>query len=316
MTIGIGAYGRNAGAAVCAALAAAEAVGNGEIRGFAVLAAIAPDGALLHAETQDGGLGAIRRSWPAAEAERFAAAPVAALISSGPNRPEPLSQFLAAGPAGLVTGHRLPNLPGAAGIPLNRQALALLEAGVAPADAVGRVLDAHPEHDCGLIAVTANAAASGNTSRVLRRTDRGMAEAAGGDGASGIAVLHNAIRPARGLAELVADAGRAALDAGLPPLPSFLLLAGTTIEPGPGDLAEIDESGAILRLVSANPGLFAYRAWTSTAVYPGTPVLRSGRLLGHTVGEVRVRLADGAIAEVDPRSARIAFAPEAGARLD
>src|SRR3546814_14329001 len=106
MTIGIAAYGTAAGSAVLAGLDAVEAVGAGEIRGFGVFRALAPDGTTIDAETQRGGCTALRATLRdrglLAVAE---AAPVAALISSGPDRPEPLTRFLPASRARLVTGH-------------------------------------------------------------------------------------------------------------------------------------------------------------------------------------------------------------------
>ena len=117
MTIGIGAIGPNAGLAVFKGLQAAERVGTGSIGGFAVFAAISEDGPLFMSETQRGGTATLFTAGETSGVlppSEIAAAPYAAVMSSGPDRPAPLSQFLAADPAiGLVTGHRLPNARGA-----------------------------------------------------------------------------------------------------------------------------------------------------------------------------------------------------------
>ncbi len=125
MTIGIATRGPRAGLAAFHALRAAEALGAGAIGGFAVLVWRDAGGGLHHAVTQDGGT--LGLTLP----EGWAAARHAAIISSGPNRPEPLLQFLPAdGGVGLVTGHRLPNsaLPG--GEALNAHALARMAEGL------------------------------------------------------------------------------------------------------------------------------------------------------------------------------------------
>ena len=97
---------------------------------------------------------------------------VAAVISSGPDRPEPLTQFLAgADGLGLVTGHRLPNQPGADGRPLNRMALDLMAEGAPPQQAIDAVLAAHPEWDAGLIALHAQDGLGLATGGAARRDD-------------------------------------------------------------------------------------------------------------------------------------------------
>ena len=318
MTIGIAARGTAAGRAVLAGLAAVEAVGSGEIRGFGVFRAIAPAGgpdralpdlALIDAETQDGGSAALvadlarRGLLQAAEA-----ATVAAVISSGPDRPEPLIQFLAGSTAGLVTGHRRPDRPGADDVAVNLAALRLLEAGIAPDRAVASVLDANPEVDAGLIAVTAEGLGMAETDRVRRRMDRGSArlavrggaaEVAVGEVAVGeVAVLHNAIQPFEGLAALAAGAARMVLEAALPPLPSVRLVPGMAIETGSADGLWLAADGTVERIVSANPSLAGLAGWTSGAVYLGTPVYRGGARVGTTVAEAYCRLDRGRIAEV------------------
>ncbi|MCD0502879.1 DUF6963 family protein, partial [Bordetella petrii] len=142
MTIGIAASGPRAGAAVRAALLGAELLGRGAIGGFAVYAVLDQDGVLHHCQTQRGGVGQL--DMPSAWLD----ARVAAAISSGPDRPEPLAQFLpGANGVGLVTGHRLPNRAGRDGVPLNQAVLARLARGQEPRQAVDAVMTANPEVD-------------------------------------------------------------------------------------------------------------------------------------------------------------------------
>src|SRR5699024_9962606 len=123
MTIGIAAHGPNAGLAVARALAAVEKVATGATRGYAVFAAIDSAGRLHRAETQRGGTATLfvdAEATGVAPPAEAAAAHTAGLISSGPDRPAPLTQYVPAEPgAGLVTGHRLPNAAGTSGRPVN-----------------------------------------------------------------------------------------------------------------------------------------------------------------------------------------------------
>ena len=89
MTIGVAAAGAQAGAAVFDAVLGAELLGRGAIGGFVVFAVLDEQGRLQYRTTQRGGVTALDlpASWRDAR--------VAAVISSGPDRPEPLTQFLA-----------------------------------------------------------------------------------------------------------------------------------------------------------------------------------------------------------------------------
>ncbi|WP_099825120.1 DUF6963 family protein [Oceaniglobus indicus] len=207
MTVGIAAFGPGAGAAVVAGWNAAETGVTGDIGGFAVFTAILPQAGPLSVQCQRGGLTAVRAAWGDVLGLMLRA-PVAAVITSGPDRAVPLSQFLAASHNGLVTGHRRPDRAGADGVPVNIAALRLLDAGATPDDAVRQVTDANPDIDAGLIAVTAKAVALADTALVMHRRDRGRALIRHPD--RGLAVLHNSIQPQAGYAERIAQAGMTA----------------------------------------------------------------------------------------------------------
>lgn len=223
MTIGIGALGAGAGDAIVRALCAVEAVGSGAIGGFVAAAALDGD-TLIRMETQRDGVDGLDLD---TVGERFLAAPLAALISSGPNRPAPLSDFLAArAGVGLVTGHRMPSARGRDGLPLNRAALERMGAGQPPREAVEAVLAANPLADAGLIAMTvARDAHAANAASVEARPDAGRADLSRRD--ARVLVLHNAIAPSGSLAALAAEialdrlvpayraTGHVALDRGL-----------------------------------------------------------------------------------------------------
>ena len=209
MTIGIGAAGPNAGLAVFRALAAAEAVGHGAIGGFAVFAVLTADGRVIRAETQRGGSATLftdGETTGGPPPPEVASARFAALMSSGPDRPAPLSQFLAASEAGLVTGHRLPNMPGSDGRPVNEAVLSAMAEGLSAEQSLQRVLNADPDADAGMIALgPSRGIAALNSSLVAARPDLGTATRASKEAA--VCVLHNAIRPAADLAPLGATEG-------------------------------------------------------------------------------------------------------------
>lgn len=70
-------------------------------------------------------------------------------------------------------------------------------------------IQAHPDSDVGLIAVTRHDVALGNSRLVDRRPDIGRAILFMSDSRAGLAVLHNSIDPVAGLAAAVARTGLA-----------------------------------------------------------------------------------------------------------
>ncbi|MDF1584787.1 DUF6963 family protein [Marinimicrococcus flavescens] len=308
MTMGIGARGPRAGAAICAALAAVERVASGEIGGFAVLAALAGGEEVVRLETQRMGLaGALANAYPETR-RRFEAASVAALITSGPDRPVPLAQFLPGSSRALVTGHRLPNIAGADGRPMNQRLLERLDAGIEPAAALDELLRAEPESDAGFIVVTPARLVAGNTGRVRRRPDARLAQRASLLLDAEVAVLHNAIRPAECLAGLAAAVALEAMETAAEARPMLDLVAGTAIEAAAEDAVEIDAQRRIRRILSANPALPLAERWTGAAVYPGSLVLLDGKCIGRTIGEAWALVGGGRVRAVrDAGHGRISF---------
>ncbi|MGF1552975.1 MAG: hypothetical protein ACFBWO_10805 [Paracoccaceae bacterium] len=282
MTVGIAVSGPNAGRAAWRALRAVEAVGRGAVGGFASFVVLTAGGEVLRAETQRGGGAAL---WDGAgPPETVAAAPLAGLMSSGPDRPEPLSAFAAADPAaGIVTGHRLPILPGPDGVAPIRAALNRLAAGTDPETAVAEALAPDPDGDAGLIALTRDGRiALAETEAVAARDDRGSALVR--DAATGLSVgvLHNSIFPHAALAALAVSAAvdavfpRDAFDARAP-------LAGLAVAAGPRR-REVDAAGRAVALWAPAEG-WRGAAWEGSPVRRGAPVTRAGRIVGRVTGE-------------------------------
>jgi hypothetical protein len=290
MTIGIAVTGTNAGLAAFRALAAVEKVARGAIGGFVSFVAITGDGQLARAETQRGGTTTLfveGETTGAPPPAAIATARFAALMSSGPDRPEPLAQFTPGDPTlGLVTGHRLPNMPGAgANRPLNEATLAQLASGLDAKGAVEVELARHPEADAGLIVLDREGRIHAqNSAFVAGRGDLG--EAFAEDPAIGhrVAVLHNAIHPIDGLAGLAAGV---AMDCMAPPdRADFMVVleAGMGLELGSTDALHVDAANRIVGITVTQHAWLGQRR-DGAVVNFATPVLQDGRLVGRTTNE-------------------------------
>lgn len=290
MTIGILASGPNAGLAVFRALAAAEKVASGAIGGFAAFAAIGTDGKLYRAETQRGGTTTLFTDAESTGTEppaQIASATMAALMSSGPDRPAPLSQFVAAqAGAGLVTGHRLPNAAGLKGVPVNVQVLEKLQAGLSARRAVRDVMTANPDADAGIIAVDRQGSVYAlDSARVAARTDLGHARLEDESGAI-VEVLHNAITPVGSLAALVCEIAMREM---VPPPPlagSFLVCAGTALRAGAAN--RVLTSQGIAKAIETTDHVILSGRHNCAAVYLGAEVVDEAGVLGYTITEPNV----------------------------
>lgn len=298
MTIGIAAHGPNAGLAVFAALRAVEKVGSGCIGGFVSFAAIAKDGNLMRSCTQRGGTATLFIDGDLIGADppsALATAPIAALMSSGPDRPEPLAQFVAGeASVGLVTGHRFAHQPGNNGIAFNQDALRRMRAGMDVASAVNAVIAENSGADVGLIAIDLRGRIHArNSERVDARPDLGSEKQNSGDEAA-VSILHNAIHPAAGLASLAADV---AMEIMLPTRsPDFWIqaVAGTPVVLGESDSITVDSDFRVIEVRTTDASLLRGRQ-DGAAIYIGSEVRRDGKRLGYTTTEPYVVLEDGMI---------------------
>jgi hypothetical protein len=290
MTIGIAVTGAHAGLAAFRALEAVEKVARGAIGGFVSFVAIAEDGRLWRAETQRGGTATLfvdAETTGVPPPPPVAGARFAALMSSGPDRPAPLAQFTPGDAAvGLVTGHRLPNMPGEGStIPLNEAVLARLRAGADPRTAIETELAAHPDADAGLIVVDRQGRIhAANSAFVQARGDLGQAYREDADQRHAVAVLHNAIHPIEGLAGMAAGV---ALDCMSPADRAdftVTLEAGMLLELDAMDALHLDAKGRVVRVTVRHPAWLAGRR-DGAVVNFATPVLQEGRLVGHTTAE-------------------------------
>lgn len=309
MTIGILASGPQAGLAVYRALQAVEQVGRGAIRGFASFVAVSTDSVLRH-ETQRGGSETLFVSGESVGGEPdalTAVAKLAGVMSSGPDRPLPLSQFTpAAAGLGIVTGHRLPNAMGRDGVPLNAAVLELLVHGCRLRDAVDQVLDSNPDADAGIIAGTLGGEIyARNSSRVAERPDLGHARRSAGGAV--VEVLHNAIYPVAPLADLAVEVALDVMLQRFEPDGEIVLRAGTPVVFAQSNRVLVDDALVVVE-VQTNDARIVTGTWNCVAVYLGSRVIRDDAEIGVTETEPNMMVEDGRLVSMSgQQEVRIGF---------
>lgn len=275
-------------------LRAVEAIGSGAIGGFAVFHWRGADGVLRHAVTQDQGSLTLEPPPGWQEARH------AAIISSGPNRPEPLIQFVPGCPeTGFVTGHRLPTSLLPDGRVLNSAALAAMAAGGFGQSDLQALLDSGPALDAGLICLPLEGPVLiANSPRVESRDDIGSFCWQSGELAC--AVLHNSIHTASehgpALAAALGGIGREMLGGPAATHVCSRLPDELPVHRAAQDGLEIAADGRVIALHSADPAYHGDRA-RITAVYQSVPVLCEGRRLGQALSEVFSGLRPGVLTQ-------------------
>lgn len=297
MTIGLAAAGPDAGRAILDALARVERLATGAIGGFVSVAAFDPAGRLVRAEAQRGGARGLLESGRAPRA--LLEAPRAVLMSSGPDRPDPLAQFTPAREGvGLVTGHRFPNAHGSDGRPLGEAVLDAIERGLDPQAACAEVMAAHPRADAGVIALVPDGrVGSADSARTAAFPDAGAARAVAAEAA--VAVLHNAIRPCRALAPLVAEM---VIDRLAPPkgvLGTVALAHGVSVRDGRRSRVVVRDGQAIALEIATQ--WHGEVPWTA-GLGPETPVMEEGRVVGHLRADPFLIVQNGCLVSADGRA--------------
>ena len=258
-------------------LRAIEAIGRGAIGGFVSLAVLTLDGRLVRAETQkDGTEGLFSDVAP----DEILTAPLAALISSGPDRPTPLSQFVAGDTdVGLVTGHRFPQITRPDGQPLNVAILDAMRGGSAPQRAIDDVIDQTPEFDAGFIALSARGAFGiGNMPSVLRRSDQGTFQRSCIETGAGVAAIHNAIQPHRAIGLLACETALDAMRLRGSARLSITLNAGLHLSYGKTPMVHVDQRGVAIGI--AHPDAKHLQNEKSFGIGDRVQVKQDGRVIG------------------------------------
>ena len=299
MTIGIAVAGQRAGLGILAALKQAEKAGSGAIGGFVSVAMLDDLGVLHRYTTQNGGCAALTDENGNAPAEStLVAARKAALISSGPNRPEPLSQFIMAGNGCLVTGHRFPNARPIPEKPISQLALDRLLAHEDAATAIESTLESFPEIDAGLIGIDSEGrVAAANSARVARRPDQGQCQQE--EGGNIVSILHNAIYPVAGYAQMLSRVALDVMQEECAPASTFHVTAGIVVERGSRNRILLSDDGHYAERILITDLSLLTGLRHGAPIYLGAEVHCGGRYLGEVMTEPYVVLENGRICSLD-----------------
>ena len=304
MTIGIGASGPHAGEAVFEALKHVERatlgeIGSGSIYGFAVYTAITKEGKMITYTTQRGGTTTLVTSGEeiGLRPERDALeARVAGVISSGPNRPEPLTQALAAkASVGLVTGHRVPlALCIKTKQPVNSRVLLLMEQGMKPQDAANKVINEdNPHIDAGVIAVNiAGEIGVVNSPRILKRADLNHSRAEDKATGSIVEVINNEIFPPKAIGDLAAAIAISIMTREREPDFFVTVKSGTIVEKGGEDRVDVDANMVATKIYTVDHYLLENEQ-ISVVPYSYSKVYKNKKLIGTLMSEPVTTIKDG-----------------------
>jgi hypothetical protein len=300
MTIALAAAGPHAGRALYEGLKAAEKIGTQSIGGFVTFAALTKAGALVRSETQRGGSSTLFVDGERNGADpplAVAEATAAALISSGPDRPTPLSQFVTADVSGgLVTGHRLPTALSINGKPMNREALEHLMAGRTAKEAIDAVIGENPASDCGLIAVDLRGQVYGrNSVRVLGRPDAHQAEMSSDAPPAKVIAFQNAIQPYKIVAEVAVAVAHHIMHGPIVADNWIEVEAGLPVRLGHENAIHCDVNLKAQFVVTVDSSILNGEQ-AASAIYLNSAVFQEGKPIGHTIGELLCVLKDGKIA--------------------
>jgi len=312
MTVAVVCVGPEAGRAAVEALSHVEKVGHGAIGGFAHLAVVVQDnvddgrsakGRVVRLETQRHGSSSLLGSASSKDVQDVLRAQVAALISSGPDRPTPLSQFVAADESGCVaTGHRMPQAQGARGKSLVEDALERMTSGATSEEAVQRVMAENPHADAGLVGADGIGNVFGeNSKRVMRRPDVGHARRKQGN--ITVEVLANSIGPeGQAIADLAAATAMNVMSPNKPNS-SLWLVMGTPVEFDVEDVIVVEEVDglAYISCVKSTDPLTQFEDREEVALIgPQTEVVwADGTSMGHCHSEPFMVIDKGRLVSCD-----------------
>lgn len=296
MTIGIAAVGPGAGRAIIRGLEVAETIGEGALGGFVSFVSVDPHAEVRQHGVQQQGALAIRHRVETDSA--CLRANRAALMSSGPDRPEPLSQFTLASPEGcLVTGHRFPNASRNGHPPLNDQLLARLNKGESARAAVQSILSENPMADAGLVAVDREGGVySGNCARVAERRDLGASTLV--EGELSVTVIHNAIWPVKGIADIIVQSVMREMQRPIE-CRTVSVSAGTPVTLGLEDAVVLSPDGASVASIQTRDSALISAPSDGAAIYSDAMVYHANRAVGRVITEPYTQVAGGLVRSLD-----------------
>lgn len=300
MTIGIGAVGSNAGLAVWKGLNYVERVTSGSVGGFATFAVMDDEFRVHYYCTQRGGSRTLFTEGDSVlenPPEEVRRATLAAVISSGPDRTEPLTMYLAAEDGvGLVTGHRIPSAIGTDGLPVNQQVIQLMKQGIPADKAVNLVMEKNPQVDAGLIAIGADGTAGlANALRVDRRPDNAKSFCC--KNGVGVFVLNNEIYPPQIAADVAAATAFEVMAMERIPDMQISISAGLTVQHG-DDRIVINDQNEAVEVYTSDQTVLSGETVCVVPYLSSIVVRKNGKEVGRLMNEPITLLQDGVIIEL------------------
>lgn len=300
MTIGIGAIGKNAGLAVWKALNSVERVTSGSIGGFATFVIFNKDGKVKYYCTQRGGSKTLFTEGDSVvdyPPDEVIEAVIAGVISSGPDRPEPLESLLPAKEGvGFITGHRIPSAIGKNGISVNMETLKIMEKGESSNTAVNKVMSENPNIDAGLIAVDVNGNIGAiNSKKVENRLD--VASAVIKKAEAKVAVFNNEIYPVKITADLAAAIAMQVMTEERKPDIKITISSGLKVELGTEDKVVVNKENSAIQIFTTDPTILRGKT-TCVVPYLGSTVVKNGKKIGILMNEPLTVLDNGIIVEL------------------
>ena len=293
MTIGIVVRGPQAGTALVNSLSAIESIAEGSIGGFVSFVVLDKDHTPTFYKCQAGGITSLFACENKSDLPiELMNATRAALISSGPNRPEPLHRFLAWDDKGnLVSGHRFPHMQTKQNIPLNQQALSILQMYGSDEHRLDELIEQNPDLDAGLVTMDAHGCIyQSNTARVAARGDTASRNMQTPEYAYSITL--NSILPPDPIAEILAVKLQRRLE--LDRRPVLHVTTDSPISNSNVKSVEIDDTGRVVNINTPE------RHWFSpehegALIETGTIVLRDSVTIGKVHEEPYVISRNGKI---------------------
>lgn len=297
MTIGIATYGPNAGGAAIAALRSVEAIGRGAISGFVSLAIADESGAITCFSCQNKGTGGLFVDNAIPDSVREAK--YAALMSSGPNRPEPLQNFTPSkAETGIITGHRMPNTTDGNGSRLNDLVLELVQNGMAAQLAMEKVLNDNPNADAGFLMLSfQDGLFAANAKSVTSRADQGLFIRQDLEKKFGAGAIHNAIEPNKAIANLAVET---ALDYMFPSdnaEQKIIFAAGVELKIKDTVFVNVNTNGVVQEINVTNSNYLSGECHIGIGFE--VPVFKAGRQIGKMKYEPFMQVIDGVLVLID-----------------
>jgi len=305
MAFGMVAFGNKAGEAIFRGLEYAEKISWNCIGGFTVLAYLDKNGKFKSFETQRGGTRTLFTEGEETGVnppEELSNSRIAGLIAGGPDRLEPLTQFLAyKDNVGIITGHRIPTYNSVNNKPINQEVLSHIEKGLTANEAIDKVFDENPECDTGLLSIDMKGNIGMRNSEKVLRNIESIGYAKRSNTENRIEVLLNEIFPHQETAELAAETGFSIMNFKEEENIEITVRAGTKVNHGKEDIVKVDNNLIAKEIYTTDINLLT-GLQICIVPYKNSKIIQNDNIIGKLDIEAIVNLQDGVIKDLEGQS--------------